>query len=165
MKLKLALYYSKMCSGCSVSEIISWKSCLDSLAPESYPGSLILGRPVMSFLIRMSLSSSLICLSLSCCPVQSFLFQLSCPSCHALNVLSKQQCPDSAVPAVLFSLSCLLALSCLFCSGYPILAEFFRLACSSCPVLTFKSISAGNCPVFWRHFCVFRPAWGLLCLL
>jgi hypothetical protein len=42
IKTKLVIYHSKIFSGSSVPEVMSWKSCLGSPALESYTGNCVL---------------------------------------------------------------------------------------------------------------------------
>ncbi len=132
-KLKSVLYHSKICSGCSIPEVMSWTSCL--------------GRPCHHLPV-------LFCLSHLGCFVQAFLFWLSCPQlsclvCPSINVLaalSWQWCASSPVLALLSACPVLDVLFWLSCSGW-----IYLPVQSSCPVLAvfsavLSSLSCPGCP-------------------
>jgi hypothetical protein len=138
-KIRATVYHSNVCSGCSVSDVMSWKSCLGSPALESCLGSPTLAsvpavlswQSVLAFLICMSSSSCLVLLvplGLSCSgfPVLAWLF---CSKCPVLAALSWQRYASSPVRSVRSAFSVLVVLFWL-----SLLAESFRM--SSCsPVL------------------------------
>ncbi len=110
-KQKLALYQGRICSGCSVPEVMSWKSCLGSPALESCPGSPILavqywqsctGSLVLAVCSGISDLHVIIFLSHFACPIWAVLFRLFLSSCPVPAVLSQLSCPSCPVLAVLF---------------------------------------------------------------
>ncbi len=147
--------------------------------------------PVMAILIRLSCFSCPVPAVLSChvpallthlqscrlpCPVPDALFQLSCPCCHVLAILSpaRPTCPLLSYPVypasavlswlllVLSWLSCpgclvSAVLSLMSCSGHPLLSFLSRLTCSDWPVPAVLPILYRPCfktpPVlFWLSY-------------
>jgi hypothetical protein len=93
------------------------------------------GNHVLAVLSWQSVLAFLICMPSPSCPVVLVLFGLFCSGFPFLAVMSRlscvllsMSCPSNTVLTVLFCVSCLLALSWMFCSACPVLAEKFWLS-------------------------------------
>jgi hypothetical protein len=109
-KISATVYHSKICSGSSIQEVKSWKSCLGRPTLKSCPGSPILaimywqvcpGRSVLAVCSGISDLHAIIFLSCFACPIWAVLFRLFFSGCHVSSYPVCLSCYKRPVLAVL----------------------------------------------------------------